>query len=305
MTENNNDHTEATAAPVCVITGGGSGIGMATARLMHGHRIVLAGRTAGKLSAAAAELQAEGLDVLTTTCDVADPDSVAALARFAAELGPVTTVVHAAGLSPHMGTAEDMLRVNALGTTHLHHAFATVLRIGGCLIDVSSLAAHLAPAMVLPRRVYPLADTDPDTFLRRIKLELAILPASHRAGLAYAIAKDYVIWLARTDAVRFGKLGLRVLSVSPGYVDTPMGQAEADATDAYLTGAPIARLGRPEELAELIGFCASPAASYLTGTDILCDGGVVSSSHSFLSALFRPAPKKAEGHRPLAGALVA
>lgn len=296
--------SNAAAAPLCVITGGGSGIGKATARAMADHRVVLAGRTQGKLRATAAALRAEGLDVLIAICDVADATAVDALALLAAELGPVTTVVHAAGMSPHMGDAEELLRVNAVGTAHTHQAFAPVLQPGGCLIDVSSVAAHLVPSVVLPRRLYPLATTAPDQFIRRITRILALLPPAHRAGLAYAISKDYVIWLARTDAARFGKLGLRVVSVSPGYVDTPMGAAEAHATDAYLSGAPIPRLGHPEELAALIAFCASPQAGYLTGTDILCDGGVASASPSLLSTLRRPTstqpPQPAAGVRAMA-----
>lgn len=300
-----NNPTSPALRPVCVITGGGSGIGKATARAMAEHRIILAGRTQSKLSTTAAELRAEGLDVLILMCDVADARSVDGLARIAAELGPVTTVVHAAGMSPHMGDAEELLRVNALGTAHVHQAFAPVLQPGGCLIDVSSVAAHLVPSMVLPRRLYPLATTAPDEFINRVTRLLALLSPSHRAGLAYAISKDYVIWLARTNAARFGKLGLRVLSVSPGYVDTPMGAAEAESTSSYLSDAPIARFGRPEELAALIAFCAGPEAGYLTGTDILCDGGVVSTSPSVLSALRRPTNTQEPKTRPLAPALAA
>ena len=191
---------------------------------------------------------------------------------------------HAAGMSPHMASADDLIAANALGTLNVHRAFEDVLAPGGCLVDVSSLAAHLVPGVALPRGLYPLADADPGAFVRRLRRRLAVIPAGHRAGLAYAISKDYVLWLARTDAARLGRKGLRVVSVSPGYVDTPMGDVEADAAASYLPLAPIPRLGRPDKLAAVIAFCAGPDASYLTGTDVLCDGGIVGAGINPLTA---------------------
>lgn len=102
---------------VAVITGGGSGMGLATARLLapQGYYVILAGRTASKLENAVKELQALGGEAEAFSCDVADRDACFALAHHAAECGEVKAVLHIAGLSPHMGDAEKIMRGNALG----------------------------------------------------------------------------------------------------------------------------------------------------------------------------------------------
>ena len=266
--------------PVCVITGGGSGMGLATARLMTDHHVVLVGRTARKLEEAARDLRAAGITVDVYVCDIADRESVQDLARFAAGLGPVTAVVHAAGQSPHMGSAQQLLDANALGTLYVNDAFLDVLEPGGCLVDVASMSAHLVPAIALPRWAYPMARRDVPAFRRWVLRWINIFPKAVREGIAYAISKDFVVWLARQDAGRFGAKGARVLSVSPGSFDTPMGDVEGDEAMALVSGAPIPRLGHVDEIAHLLAFCVGERAGYLTGTDILCDGGVVAAGIS-------------------------
>lgn len=94
--------------------------------------------------------------------------------------------------------------------------------------------------------------------------------------MAYGISKDYVIWLSKRRSRSFGSIGARILSVSPGSFDTEMGRIEeASGSAKMLETAALKRFGRPDEIAQLLAFCASERASYLTGTDILCDGGVV------------------------------
>jgi len=265
---------------VCVITGGGSGMGLATAQLMTGHHVVLVGRTERKLDKAAASLRAAGITVTVHACDIADKQSVQDLARHAASLGPVTAVVHAAGQSPHMGSAEQLIDANALGTLYVNDAFLDVLEPGGCVVDVSSMSAHMVPGIALPRWAYPVARTDVHAFRRRVLRWINLFPRSVREGLAYAISKDFVVWLARNDATRFGARGTRVLSVSPGSFDTPMGDVEGDEALALVAGAPIPRLGHVDEIAHLLAFCVSERAGYLTGTHILCDGGVLAAGIS-------------------------
>ena len=88
-------------------------------------------------------------------------------------------------------------------------------------------------------------------------------------------------WYSESQAERFNARGLRIVSVSPGSVDTEMGRLEEQAgAGAMVTDAAVPRWGKPEEMAELFAFCASDKAGYLTGTDILNDGGVVASMRS-------------------------
>ena len=263
--------------PVCVITGGSSGMGLATARRMgqKGCALVLAARTPKKLDAAIEELAAAGVAATACRCDISDAGSVQGLAAYAASLGPVTTVLHIAGMSPHMGDAEAIMRGNALGTVHIHDAFYSVIEPGGCLVDTSSMSAYLAPEFIMPKGAFPLASTDREALFRKMMARVNLLPKKSRSGAAYAISKYFVIWYARHEAARFGARGVRVLSVTPGNFDTPMGKLEKDEAGAYLKFNAIPRLGKPDEIAALFAAVSDPEMGYLTGTDILCDGGCV------------------------------
>jgi NAD(P)-dependent dehydrogenase (short-subunit alcohol dehydrogenase family) len=104
------------------------------------------------------------------------------------------------------------------------------------------------------------------------------VPDEARSGFAYAVSKSFVRWYSTSQAERFNGRGLRIVSVSPGSVDTEMGRLEEQAgAGAMVADFAVPRWGRAEEMAALFAFCASDAAGYLTGTDILNDGGVIAS----------------------------
>ena len=109
---------------VCVITGGGSGMGLEAAKAMPDDRIfLLSGRTRSKLEKAAEVLKESGREIYIKTCDTSDRKQVHELARYAASLGDITNVINAAGLSPSMAAPEKLLRVNALGTVYVNREF--------------------------------------------------------------------------------------------------------------------------------------------------------------------------------------
>lgn len=130
---------------ICVITGGGSGMGLATAKLVceAGYYTILVGRTVSKLEKAVADLRSAGGEAEAFSCDVANRESCFALARHAADCGEVKALLHIAGLSPHMGDAEKILRGNALGTVNINDAFYEMMAPGGCVIDTASMSAYL------------------------------------------------------------------------------------------------------------------------------------------------------------------
>lgn len=264
---------------VCVITGGGSGIGFATAKVMdgQGYYVILVGRTAKKLENAVDELRAAGIEAEAFSCDISDCGGTQALAEIALERGKVEVVIHAAGMSPHMGDAQKIMEANALGTVNINDAFYEVMHDGGCLIDTSSMSAYLAPQFIMPKRSYKLSRTDRDKFMKEMMRRVSLFPKKVRPGVAYGISKDFVIWFARTDAARFGQKDVRVLSITPGNFETPMGELEKDEAITYLKYNAIKRLGRPEEIARLYAAVADDRMGYLTGTDILCDGGLIAS----------------------------
>lgn len=263
---------------VCVITGGGSGMGFATAKMIgKDYVVVISGRNMAKLENAVKDLKNEGITAYAYSCDVANYEEAMGLANFAKSLGNVKAVVHAAGMSPHMGDAECIMKTNALGTININSAFYFVMEGSGCIVDVSSMSAHITPKIIMPMKLYKYSKKDVEVFMKKIMKRVNLFPKKVRAGVAYGISKNFVVWYAKEDAKRFGEKGIRVLSVSPGNFETPMGELEKEEADMYTKYCAIKRFGHVEEIASLFAYCISDSAGYLTGTDIVCDGGLVAS----------------------------
>ena len=131
---------------VCVITGGGSGMGLAAAKCMPKEKIiVVTGRTLSKLEKAVAELGELGYEAYAKTCDTSKREDVIALAEYAAGLGVIKNVIHSAGLSPAMAKPETLMRVNALGTVYVNQEFSKRMTEGGVIVDISSNSAYMLP----------------------------------------------------------------------------------------------------------------------------------------------------------------
>ncbi|MGJ6121554.1 SDR family oxidoreductase [Mycolicibacterium sp. Y3] len=264
---------------VSVITGGAGGMGRATAKIVgRDHTVVLADNRADRLAAATAELSNLGVPATAVHCDVTDRAAVGALFETAARLGAIASVIHTAGVSPSMGDADYVMRTNALGTVNVNEAFFAIAGEGSVIVNVASMAAYLMPEELIPAAQFPLALTDAPAFADAMRAAYAIAPEEARSGMSYAVSKGFVKWYTSSQAERFNTRGLRIVSVSPGSVDTEMGKLEADAgAGAMVADFAVPRWGKAEEMAELFAFCASDRAGYLTGTDILNDGGVVAS----------------------------
>jgi NAD(P)-dependent dehydrogenase (short-subunit alcohol dehydrogenase family) len=263
---------------ITLITGGSGGMGLATARLMGAdHHVLLSDINPARMESAASGLQAQGISCDIAVCDVTDVSGVRELVLGLALQGRLASVIHTAGLSPQMADAETIMRVNALGTVNIASACYEVAQEGFALVNVASMAAHLMPALLLPLGAYELASSEPDAFLKKALRFTRLIPSDfYRRGLSYGISKNFVMWFSQRSAERFGAKGGRVLSVSPGSFDTEMGRLEEKSGSAeMLRTAALKRFGRVEEIAALLAFCASEKAGYLTGTDILCDGGAM------------------------------
>lgn len=263
---------------VSLITGGG-GMGLPTAKIVgHDHTLVLCDIRQDRLDSATAALKDLGISPTVVNCDVTDRDAVARLFDTASELGAITSVIHTAGVSPSMGGVDYVVRTNALGTVNLNEAFYRTAAEGSAIVNVASMAAHILPESLIPTAEYPLALQDEDRFMKEMRAACNIVPEETQPGIAYAVSKNFVTWYSSSQAERFNSRGLRIVSVSPGSTDTEMGRLEAEAgAGAMVADAAVPRWGKPEEMAELFAFCASDKAGYLTGTDILNDGGVVAS----------------------------
>ncbi|WP_145010349.1 SDR family oxidoreductase [Mycobacterium marseillense] len=264
---------------VSVITGGAGGMGLATAKIVgRDHTVVLCDVRQDRLTTAATTLQDLGITPTVVHCDVTDRQAVADLLGTAANLGTIASVIHTAGVSPSMGPADYVMRTNAVGTVNVDEEFYALAAEGAVIVNVASMAAHMLPAEIIPTSQFPLALEDIDAFMAAMMSACDIAPEEARSGIAYAVSKSFVKWYSQSQAERFNARGLRVVSVSPGSIDTEMGRLEEQAgAGAMVADAAVPRWGKPEEMAELLAFCASDKAGYLTGTDILNDGGVIAS----------------------------
>lgn len=254
-------------------------MGLATAKVVgQDQAVVLCDVRQDRLDAAAAALSDLGIAATSVNADVTDREAVDRLFETASGLGAVTAVVHAAGVSPSMGDADYVMRTNTLGTLHVNEAFFATAGEGAAIVNVASMAAHLVPEEIIPTQHFPLALQDEDRFLAEMLTACGFAPEEMRSGFAYAISKAFVKWYSSSQAERFNGRGVRIVSVSPGSIDTEMGRLEEQAgAGAMVADAAVPRWGKPEEMADLLAYCVSDRAGYLTGTDILNDGGVVAS----------------------------
>lgn len=263
-------------AKVCVITGGGSGMGLAAAKYMPRDKIiVLTGRTMAKLEKGVSELKDLGYTAYAKTCDTSSRASVQELVQFACSLGDVQNVINSAGVSPAMnGTQESILRINALGTVYINQEFSKVMKEHSVIVDVSSNSAYILPSFIIPKKAYPLAETDEEAFLQKL-IKRSSLPKGEyqKKGFAYSLSKNFVVWYAQKCAYEYGKKGIRVVSLSPGLIATDMGNLEAKDGGMLIPYSAEERMGTPEELGYALATVADERNGYLAGVDVLCDGG--------------------------------
>ncbi|QZA08600.1 SDR family oxidoreductase [Mycolicibacter heraklionensis] len=266
-------------ASVSVITGGAGGMGLATAKILgRDHTVVLCDVRQQRLDSAQVALSELGIAATAVNCDVTDRDAVTRLFDTATGLGTLASVVHTAGVSPSMGDAEFVMRTNAFGTLVVNEVFYDVAGDGAVIVNVASMAAQLLPDKAYPTKQFPLALSDGDAFVAAMTTYCNNAPEQMRSGFSYTVSKAFVKWYCAAQAERFGGRGLRIVSVSPGNIDTEMGRREEKAgVGMMMPDALIPRWGTPEEMAELFAFCAGNKCAYLTGADILADGGVVAS----------------------------
>ena len=263
------------AKTVCVITGGGSGMGLEAAKCMPKNKIiVLAGRTVAKLENAIAQLKELGFEAYAHAADTSSRESVRELAEYAVSLGEIKNVINCAGMSPAQTNGEKLLRINALGTVYVNQEFSKLMKPGSVILDVSSNSAYSLPSIIIPKKAYPLAETNEEEFIKRILKRASIARSDYqKAGFAYALSKNFVCWYAAKCAFEYGLKGIRVVSLSPGLIDTDMGKAEKENGGYLIKFAAEERMGKPEELGYAIATVADERNGYLAGVDILCDGG--------------------------------
>ncbi|MFZ2174331.1 MAG: SDR family oxidoreductase [Rhodococcus sp. (in: high G+C Gram-positive bacteria)] len=270
---------------VVVVIGVG-GMGQAIARRVgSGRRVLLADFDEATLDSAADLLRGEGHDVISRAVDVSDRDSVVSLADTAAELGRVTHVAHTAGLSPEQAPTEAILRVDLLGVALVLDEFARIIAPGGAGVVIASMAGHMSGGLPAEQERALAATPAPELLgLPFLAPDTVGVPA-----MAYVLAKRANALRVQAAAGAWGQRGARINSISPGVISTPMGQQElagesGQTMQAMVDMSPAKRLGTPDDIAAAAAFLLDPQAGFITGTDLLVDGGVVATIRTLMPA---------------------
>ncbi|MEV0624038.1 SDR family oxidoreductase [Nonomuraea sp. NPDC050404] len=261
------------ARNVVVVIGVG-GMGQAIARRQGaGAQLVIADFDQELLESVAKQLEGEGYQVTPVEVDVSSRPSVAALAERASALGEVRSVAHTAGVSPVQAPVVAIVAVDLVGVALVLEEFAKVIAPGGAGVVIASMGGQFHPAPT-GQDAIRLATAPAE--------ELASLPevaALTDPGAAYAFAKRINLLQVRAASSAWGARGARINSVSPGVIATPMGQAElasghGTAMQTMIDASNAGRIGTPADIAAAVDFLLSPAAGFISGADLLVDGGV-------------------------------
>jgi NAD(P)-dependent dehydrogenase (short-subunit alcohol dehydrogenase family) len=249
-----------------VVLGAASGMGAAAARLLADRGpLLLADRNVERLADIAKEL---GDDVQTSGCDITSQADVDALVKATGELD---SLILTAGLSPTMAPGRPIFEVNLFGTHRVIHAFESIVRPGSSAVCFASMAGHMAPVVEAIDAVLDTPDS-PTFFDDLVAAGIDV----DEPGTAYTFSKRGVMRLVRRQSLVWGPKGGRITSISPGIIDTEMGRLEYENQPAMADMVKMSGLGRqarPDELAAVAVFLSSDQASFITGTDILVDGG--------------------------------
>lgn len=263
---------------VVVVVGAGL-IGQAIARRVSaGKHVVLADLRLENADGAAEVFRDAGFEVTTTAVDVSSRDSVHALVELATGLGEITSLIHAAGVSPSQASPATILRVDLYGTALVLEEFGDVIATGGSAVVIASQSGHRLHALTAEED-RALASTSTEELLSLPMLAPNQVTDSLNA---YQLAKRGNVLRVMAEAVRWGHRGARVNAISPGIIMTPLARDELSGprSEGYrrmLELSPAGRAGTSDEVATLAALLLGPDGAFITGSDFLMDGGVTAS----------------------------
>ncbi|MBK7110715.1 MAG: SDR family oxidoreductase [Chitinophagales bacterium] len=261
-----------TEKKLIVITGGAGGIGQACARVFKNQPIIITDYSQEQVDETVKALFNEGFDVSGIACDITDKKDIEKLTNYVANKGALKALVHTAGVS---GTVKDLKKVftiDLIATDFLIDAFYKLAVKDSVAILFSSMMAHTVPA----NKTYDEALKNPQA---QESFEIVSQFVNNNSDMMYNFVKRGVQLLMHKNADKWGAKGARIVSVSPGVIETPMALKAAkehpERMEMIKQATPLKRNGQPEDIADVVLFLASDAARFITSTDILVDGGVI------------------------------
>ena len=262
---------------VVALLGAGS---MGTAivrRIAAGKKILLGDISEKALERVGEDLRHSGYDVETIQVNALEKESVEAFACRAAQLGEVMYFIDTAGASPNQATPEHIVALDMVGTGYAIDAFGQVMAQGGAGLVISSQAAYM----------YPIPNEDELQIVNATTEQLAQLPivknvAMQNSGFAYMIAKRVNhLQAQRAAATTWRERRARINTISPGIIVTPLAydefNANGDGYQAMIDASAASRVASSDEIADAAAFLLGEHATFITGTDLLIDGGVIAS----------------------------
>jgi NAD(P)-dependent dehydrogenase (short-subunit alcohol dehydrogenase family) len=263
---------------VVVVIGAGQ-IGQAIARRVGvGKHVVLADMRPENANAAAEVFRDAGYDVSVATIDVSSRKAVQALVERATGIGEVTGLIHAAGVSPSQATPATILKVDLYGTALVLEEFGKIIANGGAGVVIASQSGHRLPPLSIEQNK-ALATTPVEELLG-----LPFLQPGHVTDSlhAYQLSKRGNSLRVMAEAVRWGKRGARINTISPGIIMTPLARDEltgprGEGYRRMIELSSAGRAGTPDEVGTVGALLMGPDGGFITGSDFLMDGGVTAS----------------------------
>ncbi len=267
-----------TTKNIIVLTGAGQ-LGMAIVRRMaYGNKIFVADWKFENAQTICKTLTEAGFDTVPFKTDISSRTSILELIEAAQKEGEISMFINAAGLSPSQSTKEHILAVDLYGTAVLLEEFGKVIKQGGTAVTISSQSGHRMPALTADED-RQLATTPTEELL-----QLDILKSENIKDTlhAYQMAKRCNVKRVMAEAVKWGKKGARVNSISPGIIITPLALDEINGPrgDFYknmFEKCPAGRPGMADEVANVAELLLSEKGAFITGSDFLIDGGATAS----------------------------
>ena len=259
---------------------GAGGMGCAIVKkIAAGKKIFLGDISEKKLEEVANDFRYHGYDVETMIVDGCDKESIEAYAQKAATLGPVMYFIDSAGASPSQGNYEHIINLDLIGTSYAIDAFGKVMAKGGAGLVIASQTGYMGPNYDMETEM-KLALTPTDELK-----DLDVVKEIHGSGSAYILSKKVNQLRVRTAAATsWAKRRARINTISPGIIMTPVAydefQSPGNTYQNMIDQSASQRVGTVDEIARAGEFLLSPQSGFITGIDLLIDGGVIASLKS-------------------------